>query len=370
MRVTIIQRRLTHYRLSFFEKLKDHLERNGIELELVYGNPNKNELRKGDSADISWAHKVKNIYFKILGRSLCWTKLPRFVYGSDLIVITQESSLLINYIILLASKFFGYKVAFWGHGANFSTVNRDLAESFKRWYSLKVDWWFAYTGATVSIIESIGYTKERITNVENSIDSELLSKQISEIKKRNDFSSRGRFTALYIGSLYKEKRIDFLIEVCRIIKLNIPEFELIVIGDGEQREKVVQWSKKDDWVSYKGVLTGGEKAYYLAIADVILNPGVVGLVVIDSFSAGVPLITTNIKGHGPEVSYLHNGVNSLVVEFKLESYAEAVLSLWRDPERRNLLSKGSLLAGKKYTLENMVENFARGIKQVRDFDQR
>ena len=53
MNLLIVQRRLTHYRVPFFERLKESLSQDDINLTLVVGKPNPEELKKKDGGEIT-----------------------------------------------------------------------------------------------------------------------------------------------------------------------------------------------------------------------------------------------------------------------------------------------------------------------------
>jgi glycosyltransferase involved in cell wall biosynthesis len=90
-------------------------------------------------------------------------------------------------------------------------------------------------------------------------------------------------------------------------------------------------------------------------------PRAVGLVILDSFALQTPLITTNYPFHGPEIEYLENGINGLIVEDDPEVYAESVARLLTDPGKLDDLTEGCAESAKMYTLESMVDKFAAGV---------
>jgi glycosyltransferase involved in cell wall biosynthesis len=99
----------------------------------------------------------------------------------------------------------------------------------------------------------------------------------------------------------------------------------------------------------------------LRLADLALLPGPVGLAILDFFAAGLPLLTTRISAHGPEIDYLEEGVNGLVTDPDPNSYAEAVIDLLLDKERLAKFRKASADSSGKYSIDAMVENYAVGI---------
>ena len=117
-----------------------------------------------------------------------------------------------------------------------------------------------------------------------------------------------------------------------------------------------------DWAHCVGARSGPEKAAFFRRANVILNPGLVGLHVLDAFCAGLPMFTTASARHGPEIEYLEHGRNGFVVADDAAVYAEAVVAVLRDPGRYAAVAAAARASAREYTLDNMVRNFAGGIE--------
>ena len=132
--VVVTQLRLTHYRVAFFEALRRLLAARGVNLILVYGQPDPREIGKLDEGMIDWAVHVKNYYWRVNNKFLAWQPFPAELKNADLIVVTQENRILSNYFHLLRRVVVRSRVAFWGHGANLQGQNRKgLKERFKQW---------------------------------------------------------------------------------------------------------------------------------------------------------------------------------------------------------------------------------------------
>lgn len=363
MKVTIVQRRLTHYRVPLFNKMKKELNEKGIQLELVYGTPASSEIQKKDNGSIDWGHQVKTKYFTIFGFRLSWIPFPNNLKNSNLIIITQENSIISNYKLLL-QRSLNTKIAFWGHGANFQSRNpNSLSEKFKRLLNKYVDWWFAYTHISVDLVTKTNFPYENITNLENAVDVSALKKDI--LLAKNSLSSAGSgYNGIYIGSLYKEKRLEFLLKSAAKIKNRVPGFQLTVVGDGPDAALVEDFCIANPWCKYVGFQDNKGKAYYLAQSNVMLNPGLVGLGILDSFASGVPLITTDCKLHSPEVDYLAHDINGLIVQDSVSEYVDMVVTFFNDDTLRTRLVDGALTSSKHYTIENMSNNFVAGISKI------
>jgi len=96
-------------------------------------------------------------------------------------------------------------------------------------------------------------------------------------------------------------------------------------------------------------------------ASIFLNPGLVGLGILDAFSAGLPFVTTAEAKHSPEIDYLENRINGLIVSGDEKNFADSVNNLLNNLVSTKILRDGAKRAANKYTIENMVANVKRGI---------
>src|SRR5260370_35527754 len=154
-----------------------------------------------------------------------------------------------------------------------------------------------------------------------------------------------------------------LIEAARLVRQRCPDFHLVIVGNGRDRPWLEQAIAGDAWIHYMGSKFGRESAMLYRIADVFLLAGTAGLAIADSFAAGLPLIATHLPTHPPEVSYLHDGENGRITPHAASGFADAVVEVLTTPALMARLRHGAALAGSKYTIEAMVENYRAGVNQ-------
>jgi len=368
-KVVILQHRLLHYRMGLFEKLYQQCMARGIELHLLHGQPTRRELAKKDVGFIAWADVVTNKVWEVGTRDWLWQPFPRHLRDADLVVVMQESRLLSNYPLLLSHWWSNRKLAYWGHGANFqSDAPAGLRERFKQLLLTRVDWWFAYTQMTVDILKKSGYPTAQITNLNNAIDTDAFRGELAAVSDTELSAARDEFgivdgaaVGIFCGSLYPDKKLDFLVAAIDIIRLNSPDFHCIVLGDGPSMPYMREAAASRPWLHLMGVTKGAKKALYFRMAEFMLNPGLVGLHVVDAFCAGLVMATTSGARHSPEVCYLHHGVNGIMTGDSVEEYAQAILDLIADPLRLQQYRSAALADADVYTLDNMVSQFVDGI---------
>jgi glycosyltransferase involved in cell wall biosynthesis len=174
--------------------------------------------------------------------------------------------------------------------------------------------------------------------------------------------------AVALGGLYEEKRLPFLIEACDAVQCAIPDFRLLIVGEGPSHPDIERLASTRSHVRLLGPLFDADKVRALAPASILLAPGSLGLTIVDSFALELPVVTTAAYNHGPEIEYLVPGDNGLIVEppEDVEGYARAVVDLLRDPKRLAHLRKGCRRDALRYTNEAMVERFAEGVLAALD----
>jgi glycosyltransferase involved in cell wall biosynthesis len=369
-KVVILQHRLLHYRTNLFQLLREACAERDIELNLVHGQASERESIKKDEGSLPWAHKVHNRFWEVGERDIVWQPFPNELKDADLVVVMQESRILSNYPLLFSRLWSSRKVAYWGHGKNFqSDAPAGLREKWKDFILARVDWWFAYTEMTVDILCRAGFPAERITCLDNAIDTSNFKADLASWSEADIAAERSRLgialnapVGVFCGSLYPDKRLDLLIESADLIYQKIPDFSLVVIGDGPSMPQLREAAKSRPWLHLLGVRKGREKALVFRLGDVMLNPGLVGLHIVDAFCSGLVMMTTRTARHSPEVAYLRDGVNGVYAGDTPETYSSAVLEIIQDPACLQKMKQAALADSERYTLQNMVLRFVDGIE--------
>lgn len=370
MKVLFLTSILPHYRVPFHEHVRQLLCARGVEYELLYGQPQPAEAARGDTVTLSWGREVRNRTLRVGSRSAVWQPALQAAQGVDLIVVTHENKLIGNYPLQLLRHTLRAKVALWGHGRNFQSRNPNGAlERWKNFWAQRCDWWFAYTEESRRQLERIGFPTERITVFNNAVDTGALRRcanAVSETKlaaHRAELGLTGGNVGVYVGGIYAEKRIPFLIKAADRVRLRIPDFELLVIGGGPGEAELRALAASRSWIKVTGPRFGPEKAELMLLAKLFLMPSLLGLAVLDACALGLPSIITDHPGHGPELTYLEHGRNGLVVpnSEEADAYSEAIAGLLEDEPRRLAMAEAARRLGGSYTVEAMADRFTNGV---------
>lgn len=379
-RVVILWRNLPHYRIQFYEQLRGVLRDSGVTLELLVGQPSEADLARRDQASLGWEKRLDTRRIHLGESELLWQPAGGLVRASDLVIAEQGSKNLTNYWLHALRRAGAIRLAYWGHGVNLQArpedIGRRFSEALKWRLTREVDWWFAYTKRTADLVAASGFPRERITDVQNSIDTRRLRLDLEVVSEQDCAALRqrlglpGKHVGLFMGGLYPDKNLPFLIAAADEIRARVPGFHLCVAGDGVDAAIVQAAAGTRPWMHWVGAVFGREKAIQLRVSSVLMVPQVAGLVILDGFVAAVPVVTIKGALHPPEVAYLETGLNALVTErgSSPSVYAEAVAALLLDPARLARLRAGCIASSNAYTIENMVNRFSTGILQALNVD--
>ena len=362
---------LTHYRAPFHERVREILAADGIDYQLIYGAPTGASAARSDTVDLGWATRVDARPLTLFGRELHWQPVLGMTRGAALVIASQENKLLANYWFQLRQVLGLGPFAFWGHGRNLQSRRPDgMSERLKRRLALHAHWWFAYTPGTRQFLESLGFPADRITVFNNAVDTATLAAERDAITPeeieafRRDHGLGDGPIGLYVGGLYADKRLDYLIRSAYLVQQRLPSFRLLVAGAGPQADIVEAAAASHPFIRYLGPRFGRDKALCAAASSVFMLPAAAGLAVLDSFAYGLPVVTLADHGHGPEFEYLEDGSNGLVLPHGTPAagYSDAVTGLLADTELGGRLRAGARASARAYSIESMARSFCDGVR--------
>jgi len=362
--VAIVLRRLPEYRIALFEALRKLLLADAVDLRVLHGEPNAQEASTDDEGRLQWAEHLPTRY--LFDQRLCWQPVAAKTRAAKLVVIGQQERPGYNLWAFLPGK--PQRFALWGPGvAELGSASPGWSERFCRSLAFRAHWWFTSTEAGAELLRRQGFARDHITNLENASDTVALAERLHAVTTaqidvgRRRMGLKGARVALFLGALNEEKRLPFLLQAAEQVLHRVPGFRLLVAGDGPLRPMIEQASQSRPWLRFLGRQQGYEKALALRQSELMLCPGGVGLGILDAFTAGIPIVTTNCPGHGPEIAYLRSGENGLMTEDSMEAYVRAVVALLQYEEERRRLGINAQHVASHFTIENMAQRFRSGI---------
>jgi len=370
-RVSIIQREIPHYRVRFFEELYTQGRLQGLDIEVYAGTPPAQT-----TSSKAFPYRVLPVrqFGKRTSGSSWMSGLEKAITGSDIVVAPQELQCLTVPYLWAKRRRICKSWIWWGHGYNFQASLRPPAmtrikETIKRVMTRRADGLITYTARGTEYWRQQGLPDSRVVPFYNTIDVEGLRKAGAEISQQQRMELRrkmgleGKYVLLFSGRLYAEKKVDFLLKAFALLKKSYPDVALLIIGDGEERDNLEQMATRLDRndVHFLGELVDSkETAAYFSLADLQVIPGAVGLAIVHGFAFGLPLITTESPGHGPELEYLSRD-NGAMTRIDCSQYAETIGALLSSPEKLDAMKRSAMAQGDALHLPHSVRRFADGI---------
>lgn len=214
-------------------------------------------------------------------------------------ILTGESALLVNWLIILYAKLTGKKVYIWTHGEKNIITKRRTKWMMQAFYK-SLTGILMYNRYNCKYMEALGCKKERLFVIHNSLDSAVQTKLYQSLKPSNIYQSyfgNSNPTIIYIGRIQRVKKVDMILDAMKLLEQQGQMVNLVVVGsnvDDDSFEKRVKELNLSDRVWMYGPCfdehTNSELIYN---ASVCVSPGNIGLTCIHVLSYGTPVITNN-----------------------------------------------------------------------------
>lgn len=169
---------------------------------------------------------------------------------------------------------------------------------------------------------------------------------------------------LFVGRLVYYKGLDYLVKAVRGLDVN-----LLIIGNGPYYSTLKFQSMDDPNIHLLGEIPDSKIAGYYNAADFFVLPSVsraeaFGLVQLEAFTAGLPVICTNLTTGVPYVNV--DGETGLVVP-PCDSVAlgKAIQTLAADPEMRKRMGRAAVeRVTREFDIRNMVDGTVEIYREV------
>ena len=328
------------------------------------GRPDREQAERNDAVHLTFQTDVRSLTLHLGDRSIRWKSVLWATRRADLVVCELASGVLENHVL---SRVRPRRLAVWGHGYAATSRPNRIDAALEHRLMRRARRVFAYTGRGRAEAVKAGAGPERITVLQNTVDTTELSAHIANINDAEvqtyakAYGLDTSFACVYIGGLDSSKRLEFLLEAAATIAERIPQFRLAICGDGVDRDLVKAAALRYPWLVYLGRVDERDKALLARTGRLLLNPGRVGLLSVESFVMGLPIVTTRWDHHAPEAEYLEDGRTAVFTENTTEAFSEAVIDLLTDDHRLSEMREACLSSADQYSMEQMVGRFTDGI---------
>lgn len=144
---------------------------------------------------------------------------------------------------------------------------------------------------------------------------------------------------LFVGRLSREKNLDLLIHAWHSIAPDLPDWRLVLVGDGDQRAQLERLAANSSRITFAG-WSQNPQTFYERASLFALSSDYEGFPValLEALKHGVPCIATRCSSALNELNHLGESVRTVPVG-DARAYAENLLDLARAPEKREAMSR-------------------------------
>lgn len=203
--------------------------------------------------------------------------------------------------------------------------------------------------ACVNLAREYGYKGEidivsNATDLKNSFSEDEIKQIRTEIREKYQIKTDEKIL-INIGRLNKIKNLDFVIDVCSILKNKGFKFKLLLIGDGKDKkyfENKVKKLKLEENIIFVGKIASVlEKSKLFSSSDLQIFPSFYdtdGIVRIESAAFSVP---TAFIENSITASTITNNVNGYIFPNDPEKFAQGILEIFENNELYNKVCKNA-----------------------------
>ncbi|MEX2007744.1 MAG: glycosyltransferase family 4 protein [Candidatus Levyibacteriota bacterium] len=231
----------------------------------------------------------------------------------------------------------------------FNKIGKLIEKNYFRFY--KKEPFLTISNSTKNDLIKFGVSKKNIT---------VLPMGITLPKKLPNFKKEKKPTMVFVGRLLKAKGIEDAIEVGKILKQDLPDIRLWVIGRGEEEyEKKLKSKAKESGlqksVLFQGFVKQDKKFELISRSHVLVVPSTkegFGLTVPEAGIVGTPAVAYNVGGLR---DIIQNGRNGFVVDINPSSMALGIKRILANDSLYKRLQEGATISAKKLDWDNTAK---------------
>jgi glycosyltransferase involved in cell wall biosynthesis len=360
----------TPYRIPLFNELAKQFQNQQTSFKVIFNA--KSYQRRKWQVDES---QFKFEYIYLINEKLASTKeQTKFTYKGIVNIIKKEEAT--HFVVpgfsratlklILCSFFVRFKLIVWTGTVEQKKVNW-LKLLYRRLISKFVDQWIVYSLASKRYLEKIGVNAQKIQVSLNTVDTTFFLKGDKAIEK----STNDSFTLGFVGELSVRKNPFALIDIIEELCKTNSNFNLNIIGDGDQKSRLeayINQKNVQNYVNLLGYIQKNELPKIYSSFDLFLfqtDFDIWGLVLNEAMASGLPILASDKAISSLEL--IENNKNGLLVNFdETKKVSEIILSL-KDQKKRlvDLGIKAKQTIIEKATIEKSAADFIMGINNAK-----
>ena len=211
-------------------------------------------------------------------------------------------------------------------------------------------------------LAAVGLPEDGVSVVYNGIDIDryLPDPEMREVVEREFSGDSGTLFILFASALLEVKRPEVALSVCAELVRRGVAVKLLIAGSGPMRASLETMAAKlgiENHVCCLGHRQELQRVFQGVDLFLHTTTGeAFGNVLAEAMACGIPVVATRSGGVAEVVE---EGVTGLLVDpgvGEVERAADAVQSLWENPERRAKMGQAAVRQATRFTIEACVTN--------------
>jgi glycosyltransferase involved in cell wall biosynthesis len=366
------------YRASFYRRLN---ELGTIDYVVVHGAaPRGSDLILAPPPYAFPNLPVVNRELRIAGRSCIWQPIVwRAIKGDfDAAVLGDEIKFASSLVVALALRIRRRPFLLWGFGFHqygqrqetlLAQVTAAFAGRVKKAMYRMASGYLVYTEGGEKALRSLSAPPKKIVVLKNTIDTEREAKLRAAVASepldsicRDLGVCEDTTKLLYFGRLVAAKHVDLLIQYAKRCVGTGRKVSVLIFGQGAEEARLRELS-----IGLSSVVfhqhSDLKLARALRVSAAVVIPGYLGLAVTHGFAHGVPILTRRGQLHSPEVEYIEDGCNGLLLPEEPGEFFEALDAFVDDGDLQRRLSEGAKQTAHTIDMNHMVAMFHRLVSE-------
>lgn len=247
--------------------------------------------------------------------------------------------------------------------------NVSYRETIKRLIIRQANGFFCYGTLAANYMLKLGAKPGQILMRKNAVDSNKVRQaydrtNINELKKEYGIKTDKNF--IYVGRLLELKNLVRLLEAFQ--QLNTTEWGLILVGDGEDKDRILNFVKKHQLqnVHFIPAQPWQEVPRFMTLANVLVLPSYSeawGLVVNEAMTCGKAVIVSTRCGCYPDL--VQEGINGFTFDpFEVDQLKNSMDYFLKKPDKLNQFGVESEKIIAEYRPEVVAKDMLSGFRKV------
>ncbi|NQU29982.1 MAG: glycosyltransferase family 4 protein [Anaerolineae bacterium] len=208
--------------------------------------------------------------------------------------------------------------------------------------------------------------KNNFTVIPTGIDLEAY-RTANEKKIRKKKHWKNDIVMISVGRLASEKNWEVLLNAVALVLKDVPQFRLVLIGDGPDRKELEDLTKElriRKRVTFLGALAFSEIPAYMKAANLFGFASITetqGLATLEAMAAGLPVVAVDASGTR---DILKNRQQGYLVENNAEALAAGIKKLLSNPERMQKFAEAALKKAQSFNVELLTKKLLTVYEQA------